>query len=39
MPSVSNYGIWQDVCPRCHSALHEMGIEPPQAGPSAEAAQ
>ena len=39
MPSVSNYGIWQDVCPRCHSALHEMGVEPPQDGASAEAAQ
>ncbi len=30
MPEVSNYGIWQNVCTRCHNALHEMGIpEPP----------
>ena len=30
MPEVSNYGIWQNVCTRCHTALHEMGIpEPP----------
>jgi isoleucyl-tRNA synthetase len=30
MPEVSPYGIWQDVCTRCHNALHEMGIpEPP----------
>jgi isoleucyl-tRNA synthetase len=30
MPEVSNYGIWQNVCNRCHNALHEMGIpEPP----------
>ena len=26
MPEVSNYGIWQNVCTRCHNALHEMGI-------------
>jgi isoleucyl-tRNA synthetase len=31
MPEVSNYGIWQNVCTRCHNALREMGIEPPQA--------
>ena len=31
MPDVSDYGIWQNVCGRCQSALHEMGIEPPQA--------
>jgi isoleucyl-tRNA synthetase len=31
MPEVSNYGIWQNVCTRCHSALKEMGIDPPQA--------
>jgi isoleucyl-tRNA synthetase len=31
MPDVSDYGIWHDVCGRCQSALHEMGIEPPQA--------
>jgi len=30
MPQVSNYGIWQNVCTRCHDALTEMGIAPPQ---------
>jgi isoleucyl-tRNA synthetase len=30
MPEVSNYGIWQNVCTRCQTALTEMGIEPPQ---------
>jgi isoleucyl-tRNA synthetase len=30
MPEVSPYGIWQDVCTRCHSALKEMHIAPPQ---------
>jgi len=30
MPEVSNYGIWENVCTRCQSALREMGIEPPQ---------
>jgi isoleucyl-tRNA synthetase len=30
MPDVSSYGIWQNVCTRCQSALKEMGIEPPQ---------
>ncbi len=39
MPEVSNYGIWENVCTRCQSALHEMQIAPPQAGDSAEAAQ
>jgi isoleucyl-tRNA synthetase len=29
MPEVSNYGIWQNVCTRCHTALHEMGIPEP----------
>ena len=30
MPEVSSYGIWQNVCTRCHNALHQMGIpEPP----------
>jgi isoleucyl-tRNA synthetase len=29
MPEVSNYGIWQNVCTRCQSALREMGIDPP----------
>jgi isoleucyl-tRNA synthetase len=30
MPEVSAYGIWQNVCTRCHEALAEMGIQPPQ---------
>ncbi len=30
MPEVSSYGIWQNVCTRCQSALREMGIAPPQ---------
>jgi isoleucyl-tRNA synthetase len=30
MPEVSNYGIWVNVCTRCHVALKEMNIEPPQ---------
>jgi isoleucyl-tRNA synthetase len=30
MPEVSSYGIWQNVCTRCQSALTEMGIQPPQ---------
>jgi isoleucyl-tRNA synthetase len=30
MPHVSSYGIWENVCDRCQSALKEMGIEPPQ---------
>ena len=30
MPEVSSYGIWQNVCTRCQSALTEMGIHPPQ---------
>jgi isoleucyl-tRNA synthetase len=30
MPHVSNYGIWEDVCDRCQSALRAMNIEPPQ---------
>jgi isoleucyl-tRNA synthetase len=30
MPEVSNYGIWQNVCTRCHDALTQMGIDPPQ---------
>jgi len=29
MPEVSNYGIWQNVCTRCQSALAEMKIAPP----------
>jgi isoleucyl-tRNA synthetase len=38
MPEVSSYGIWQNVCTRCQSALTEMGIEPPQPPQSEEAA-
>jgi len=30
MPEVSSYGIWQNVCTRCQSALREMKIDPPQ---------
>jgi isoleucyl-tRNA synthetase len=30
MPEVSNYGVWQNVCTRCHTALREMNIVPPQ---------
>ncbi len=30
MPEVANYGIWENVCSRCTSALSEMGIAPPQ---------
>ncbi len=30
MPEVSAYGIWQNVCRRCHEALNTMGIEPPK---------
>jgi isoleucyl-tRNA synthetase len=29
MPEVSNYGIWPNVCTRCHAALKEMGIDQP----------
>jgi isoleucyl-tRNA synthetase len=36
MPEVSDYGIWQNVCTRCQSALKEMGIHPPQAEEPAE---
>jgi isoleucyl-tRNA synthetase len=39
MPEVSSYGIWENVCTRCQSALREMKIAPPQAEVSAEAAQ
>ncbi len=38
MPEVSSYGVWENVCTRCQTALHEMGIAPPQAD-SVEAAQ
>jgi len=30
MPEVSSYGIWQNVCTRCHKALHEMGVPEPE---------
>jgi isoleucyl-tRNA synthetase len=30
MPEVSNYGIWENVCTRCQSALKEMNIAPPE---------
>jgi isoleucyl-tRNA synthetase len=30
MPEVSNYGVWENVCTRCHGALKEMHIPPPQ---------
>ena len=30
MPEVSSYGIWQNVCTRCQSALVEMNVAPPQ---------
>ena len=30
MPEVANYGIWENVCTRCHQALNEMNIAPPQ---------
>ncbi len=33
MPEVSNYGIWENVCTRCQSALREMKVAPPQAEP------
>ena len=36
MPEVADYGIWKNVCTRCHSALTEMNIAPPQ---TTEAAQ
>jgi isoleucyl-tRNA synthetase len=29
MPEVSNYGVWENVCTRCHGALREMKIVPP----------
>jgi isoleucyl-tRNA synthetase len=33
MPEVSAYGIWENVCNRCQSALKEMNIAPPQSDP------
>ena len=32
MPEVAKYGIWENVCTRCHEALTTMGIEPPSDG-------
>jgi isoleucyl-tRNA synthetase len=29
MPKVADYGVWKNVCTRCHDALKEMGIDPP----------
>jgi isoleucyl-tRNA synthetase len=29
MPEVSNYGVWENVCTRCHGALTAMAVEPP----------
>src|SRR6266567_1023996 len=29
MPEVAPYGIWQNVCTRCHGALSEMNVAPP----------
>jgi isoleucyl-tRNA synthetase len=29
MPDTADYGIWQNVCGRCRTALTEMGIAPP----------
>ena len=34
MPEVSNYGVWESVCTRCHEALKAMNIEPPTEGDS-----
>jgi isoleucyl-tRNA synthetase len=36
MPVVSNYGVWENVCTRCQTALTEMGVARPE---PAEAAQ
>jgi len=30
MPDTADYGIWQNVCGRCRTALTEMGIAPPK---------
>lgn len=35
MPVVADYGVWENVCTRCHEALTAMGVEPPE-GPDAE---
>jgi isoleucyl-tRNA synthetase len=31
MPAVSSYGVWENVCTRCHQALGEMNVAPPKA--------
>jgi isoleucyl-tRNA synthetase len=31
MPEVSNYGVWENVCTRCHHALTLMDVPPPTA--------
>ena len=36
MPEVGEFGIWQNVCTRCQSALKEMGIARPQPVETAE---
>jgi len=36
MPEVADYGIWKNVCTRCHGALKAMGIDPPQSGEAKE---
>ncbi len=33
---LATYGIWQNVCTRCQSALKEMGIAPPEPGETAQ---
>ncbi|MGA7108410.1 MAG: isoleucine--tRNA ligase [Terracidiphilus sp.] len=38
MPEVSDYGIWHNVCTRCHGALKEMGIDPVNAAQPEETA-
>jgi isoleucyl-tRNA synthetase len=30
MPAVSNYGVWENVCTRCQTALTEMGVDRPE---------
>ncbi|HEY9126282.1 MAG TPA: class I tRNA ligase family protein, partial [Acidobacteriaceae bacterium] len=30
MPAVADYGVWQDVCTRCHGALKAMGVAEPK---------
>ncbi len=31
MPEVADYGTWKNVCTRCHTALKDMGVTPPEA--------